>query len=113
MEQGLELIKKWGFIYKTCAFSWIKLNPKSKTPFIGMGYYTRSNNEICLLATKGNVLKRKSKSVKQILLSDIEEHSKKPDEIRERIVDLLGDLPRIELFARQHVEGWDCWGNEV
>lgn len=113
LEQGLELIKKWGFIYKTCAFSWIKLNPKSKTPFIGMGYYTRSNNEICLLATKGNVLKRKSKSVKQIILSDIEEHSKKPDEVRERIVDLLGDLPRIELFARQHVEGWDCWGNEV
>lgn len=78
-----------------------------------MGYYTRANNEICLLATKGKPLKRKSKAVRQVILSKIEEHSKKPDEIRKRIVELFGDLPRIELFARQQVEGWDCWGNEV
>lgn len=78
-----------------------------------MGYYTRANNEICLLATKGKPLRRMSKSVRQVILSRIEEHSKKPDEIRERIVELFGDLPRIELFARQQVEGWDCWGNEV
>ena len=111
--EGLELIEKWGFTYKTCAFSWIKLNKKNDTPFLGMGYYTRANNEICLLATKGKPLRRKSKSVRQVILSRIEEHSKKPDEIRERIVELFGDLPRIELFARQQVEGWDCWGNEV
>jgi N6-adenosine-specific RNA methylase IME4 len=113
LKEGLELIEKWGFTYKTCAFSWIKLNKKNDRPFTGMGYYTRANNEICLLATKGKPLKRQSKAVKQVVLSKIEEHSKKPEEIRDRIVELFGDLPRIELFARQHAEGWDCWGNEV
>lgn len=113
LEEGLELIKKWGFVYKTCAFSWVKMNKKKKTPFVGMGYYTRANNEICLLATKGKPLKRKSKSVQQVIMSEIEEHSKKPDIVRNRIIDLFGDMPRIELFARQHADGWDCWGNEV
>ena len=113
LEQGLELIKKWGFTYKTCAFSWVKLNKKSKTPFVGMGYYTRANNEICLLATKGKPLKRINRAVQQLVMTPIEEHSKKPGEVRERIVKLFGDLPRIELFARQYAEGWDCWGNEV
>lgn len=111
--EGLELIEKWGFTYKTCGFSWVKLNRKSDTPFVGMGYYTRANNEICLLATKGKPLPRMSKAVKQVVMSRIEEHSKKPAEVRSRIVDLFGDLPRVELFARQQVEGWDCWGNEV
>jgi len=111
--EGLELIKKWGFTYKTCAFSWIKKNKKSDSLFVGMGYYTRANNEICLLATKGKPLNRISRSVKQVVESKIEEHSKKPSQIRENIVSLFGDLPRIELFARQQVRGWDCWGNEV
>lgn len=111
--EGLELIKAWGFTYKTCGFSWIKLNKKNNKPFVGMGYYTRSNNEICLLATKGKPLTRLSKSVKQVILSKIEEHSKKPSEIRDRIVELFGDIPRIELFARQQTDGWDCWGNDV
>lgn len=113
LEEGLELIRKWGFTYKTCGFSWIKFNKKKNTPFIGMGYYTRANNEICLLATKGKPLKRINKSVEQIVFSKIREHSRKPDEVRTRIVDLFGDIPRIELFARQQIEGWDCWGNEV
>ncbi len=113
LEQGLELIKKWGFCYKTCAFSWIKLNKKSKTDFVGMGYYTRANNEICLIATRGKTLERKSRAVRQVVLTPIEEHSKKPDEVRKRIVELFGDLPRIELFAREEAEGWDCWGNQV
>ena len=80
---------------------------------MGMGYYTRSNAEICLLGVKGKPLKRLSHSVRQILDNKIEEHSKKPNEARNRIVELFGDLPRIELFARQYAEGWDCWGNEV
>lgn len=113
LEEGIELIKKWGFKYKTCAFSWVKLNKNKDTPFVGMGYYTRANNEICLLATKGKPLQRLSKSVRQILLSPIREHSRKPDEVRERIVALFGDLPRIELFARQAAEGWDSMGNEL
>lgn len=73
-----------------------------------MGYWTRANAEICLIATKGNI-KRVSKAVHQIIMSPIQEHSKKPEETRDRIVQLIGDLPRIELFARQHAEGWDCW----
>ena len=111
--EGLELIEIWGFTYKTCGFSWIKLNKKNNKPFVGMGYYTRANNEICLLATKGKTLKRQSKAVKQVILSRIEEHSKKPAETRDRIVELFGDIPRIELFARQYADGWDCWGDEV
>ena len=113
LEQGIELIKKWGYKYKTCAFTWVKLNKKAKTDFVGMGYYTRANCEICLLATKGKPLKRISRSVRQLVMTPIEEHSKKPNEIRNRIVDLFGNIPRIELFARQHSDGWDCWGNEV
>ena len=89
LEEGLELINKWGFKYKTCAFSWVKLNKKQDTPFTGMGYYTRANNEVCLLATKGKPLKRKSKAVKQIVMSKIREHSRKPDEVRYRIVELM------------------------
>ena len=67
-----------------------------------MGFWTRANAEICILATKGNP-KRNSKGVHQVIISSIEEHSKKPNEARERIVKLIGDVPRIELFARQKV----------
>ena len=112
LQEGLETIKRWGFTYKTCAFNWAKKNKKSDSFFWGLGYWTRSNSEICLLATKGKP-KRISKSVHQIVNTPIQEHSKKPDIVREKIVELCGDLPRIELFARQEVEGWDCFGNEV
>lgn len=111
--EGIELIKAWGFTYKTVAFTWVKRNKKSDGIFTGMGYYTRANAEYCLLATRGKVLERKSHSVSSVVLSHIERHSKKPDEVRDRIVQLLGDIPRIELFAREQANGWDCWGNEV
>ena len=110
--EGLETIKKWGFIYKTCAFNWVKKNKISDTYFWGLGYWTRSNSELCLLATKGNP-KRVSKSVHQICDAKISSHSEKPSIIRDNIVKLMGDLPRIELFARQRNIGWDVWGNEV
>lgn len=107
------LIKEWGFDYKTCAFTWVKKNKINKeTNFWGMGRWTRSNAELCLIATKGNP-KRISKSVHSIIESPIEQHSKKPDIVKDKIVELCGDLPRIELFARQYADGWDCWGNEV
>lgn len=111
--EGIELVRAWGFTYKTVAFTWVKQNKKSDGIFKGMGYYTRANAEYCLLATKGEVLERKSHSVSSVIISHLERHSKKPDEVRERIVELFGDMPRIELFARQHAVGWDCWGNEV
>lgn len=113
LDWALDVIKAWGFKYKTNAFTWIKQNKKSDDLFWGMGYYTRSNAEVCLLATKGKPLQRMSHNVHSVIMSHIEEHSKKPHEIRERIVELFGDIPRIELFARQHADGWDCWGNEV
>ena len=112
MKDCFSVIKSWGFEYKTVAFVWIKLNKKSDTLFWGMGHWTRANAELCILATKGHT-KRQSASVHQVILSRIEEHSKKPDEARKRIVELVGDLPRIELFARQKKDGWDTWGNEV
>ena len=77
-----------------------------------MAYWTRANAEICILATKGSP-RRASAQVHQVILSHIEEHSRKPQEARNRIVQLMGDVPRIELFARSRAEGWDAWGNEV
>lgn len=112
LEEGLTLIEKWGFQYKTCGFTWVKRNKKSDTWFWGLGYWTRANAELCLLATKGHP-KRCSKSVHQVCDARIGEHSAKPPEIRDRIIKLCGDVPRIELFARQYAPGWDCWGNEV
>ena len=113
LEEGLELIKKWGFVYKTIGFTWIKKNKVSDSLFWGMGYYTRANAELCLIATKGKVLKRMAKNIHQVIESKIGKHSEKPNEARERIVKLFGNLPRIELFARQATPGWDTWGNEV
>ena len=110
--QIYDLISAWGFTYKTAAFVWVKQNRKAPSLFWGMGHWTRTNAEICILAIKGHP-KRISARVHQIIVSHIREHSRKPDEARERIVELMGDLPRIELFARQKVPGWDCWGNEV
>ncbi len=112
LQESLRVIKAWGFEYRTVAFVWVKRNKKAVNWFMGLGYWTRANAEICLLAVKGKP-KRVSKSVRQIIDSPIEHHSKKPDETRERIVDLMGDLPRIELFARQKTDGWEVWGNEV
>ena len=111
--EGIELIKAWGFTYKTVAFTWIKKCKRADKIFTGMGYYTRSNAEYCLIATKGKGLKRKSRSVSSVIMTPIEEHSKKPDETRKRIEALYGDVPKIELFARRQADNWDCWGNEV
>jgi len=77
-----------------------------------LGYWTRANPEICLIARKGKP-KRISKKVPNLIVDQIREHSRKPDCTRDKIVELCGDLPRIELFARQKVDGWDSWGNEI
>lgn len=109
---SLKVIESWGFTYKTVAFVWIKQNKKSNSLFWGMGSWTRANAELCILATKGHP-KRIAANVHQVIISRIREHSQKPDEARERIVQLMGDLPRIELFAREKAPGWDVWGNDV
>lgn len=113
LEKSFEVMKLWGFKYATVGFVWIKLkNDLSEVRKDGLGKYTISNAEYCLIGRKGKY-KRESKSVQQIIQTPKLGHSKKPDEVRTRIVELVGNLPRIELFARQKTEGWDVWGNEV
>jgi len=93
------------------AFTWVKTTVNGKYCF-GGGNWTRSNPELCLLATRGKP-KRMSASVRELVVSQRREHSRKPDEIRDAIVELCGDLPRVELFCRYPADGWDVWGNEV
>ncbi len=111
IKEGLELMESWGFKYKTTAFVWNKIYKNGK-PYCGMGYWTRSGTEICLLGFKGK-MERQSKEVYQVISAPVTSHSKKPNEVGDRIVALVGDLPRIELFARDKKQGWDSWGNEV
>ena len=111
LDTAFDVIKAWGFTYKTVAFVWIKTN-RDTTPFLGMGYWTRSNAEIVLLATKGKP-KRVGSNVFQVVMAKRKDHSEKPAEVRNRIIQLIGNLPKIELFAREKLEGWDCWGNQV
>jgi len=112
IDEVFDCLKAWGFTYKTVAFTWVKRNRKSSSWFWGMGRWTRANAEICILATRGNP-KRRSAAVHSVVDSPIGRHSAKPHEVRERIVALMGDLPRIELFAREATPGWTVWGNEV
>lgn len=112
LKEGLSVMEAWGFTYKTCGFTWVKRNKRADTFFLGLGFWTRSNAELCLLGTRGRP-KRASRSVPQVCDARIMEHSRKPDEVRERIVRLCGDLPRIELFARERHEGWDCLGDQI
>ena len=113
LDKAFKVISSWGFIYKTCAYTWVKLNPKASSIYSGMGHWTNANAELCLLATKKQWPKRQVRNSKQIQMYHRGRHSVKPPEIRTEIVRLMGDLPRIELFARQKTPGWDVWGNEV
>jgi N6-adenosine-specific RNA methylase IME4 len=122
LQQGLQAIKRWNFEYKTIAFNWFKKNKIADSWFWGLGYWTRQNTELCLLATKGNPT-RVNKGTHQVIdfeqfdtepvTTKIREHSRKPDEVRNRIVQLCGNVPRIELFARGSYDGWDTWGLEA
>ena len=111
LDQAFKVIDAWGFKYKTVGFTWAKSNKTKPGFFTGLGYWTRGNPEMCLLATKGKP-KRLSKSVPQLVIDQRREHSKKPDIMYKHIENLL-EGPHIELFARQKVSGWDAWGNEV
>ena len=111
LDECLDVIKAWSFEYKTVGFTWVK-KYKNGDNFMGMGRWTRANAEICMIATKGKP-KRINAGIRQIIESVPERHSKKPDIVRDKIIELVGDLPRIELFARDKTEGWDVWGNQV
>ena len=116
LQASFKVIEAWGFTYKTCGFSWMKADPyrlfaDEKTPFAGLGYWTRANTEPCLLATRGKP-KRRAADVRQGIIAPRREHSRKPDEIHGRIERLI-DGPYLELFARAQRAGWSTWGNEV
>lgn len=109
---ALEVIEAWGFEYKTIGFLWVKTNRNRFTLFWGMGNWSRSNSEPCLLATRGNP-KRISAGVHSVVVRQRMQHSNKPPEVRHQIVKLCGDKPRIELFATERCSGWASIGNEI
>ena len=109
---AIELIQKWKFVYRTVAFCWVKIAKSSKKPNCRMGYWTLGGIELCLLGTKG-VIKPINHKIRQVHLLPREGHSKKPEKFRQEIVKLFGELPRMELFARQKTEGWDVWGDAI
>lgn len=110
LEKAMGVIRAWGFKYKTVAFTWVKANNDGK-PWTGMGYWTRANPEMCLLATRGHP-KRIHKDVNQLIEAPRRQHSRKPDEIYERVEQLVAG-PYLEMFARQSWPGWDVMGNET
>ncbi len=98
MREALEVIEAWGFRYVTCAFLWVKTNRSGEGFYSGLGYWTNGNTEPCLLAVKGHPRwMRAAKVVKQLVVTPVGRHSAKPDEVRDRIVRLMGDR-----------HGWNC-----
>lgn len=108
LDRAFEVIRAWGFTYKTVGFYWVKENASGKGFFTGLGFWTRANPEQCLLATRGHP-KRKAADVKKLVVSPRREHSRKPDEIYGHI-ERLAEGPYLEMFARASRPGWDTWG---
>lgn len=137
LKDAMTVMEAWNFKFKIIAFTWIKTNKnpvksllvgenkylvteiddrgdfETYGDFMGMGNHTRSNAEFVLLGVRGKGIKRVSASVRSTVISPVREHSRKPDEVRRRIEDLYGDVPRIELFARERAIGWDYFGDEI
>jgi len=125
LDQQIDVLKSWGFRYVGAGFIWVKRNLNNERPWFGVGYYTKSNTEPCLLGIRGK-MKPVSNSISEVIVEPeviIEPHprgedgkiihSRKPAIVRDKIVQFLGDLPRVELFSREIVPGWDVWGNEI
>lgn len=113
LPDALALMDAYGYEFKTIPFTWIKLNPSGIGWHFGLGYYTHGNAEIVLLGTKGKGLRRKDKSIGQLVIYPRGRHSAKPPIVRDRIKRLFGEVSRCELFARDETEGFLAWGNEV
>jgi N6-adenosine-specific RNA methylase IME4 len=118
LPQAIDLMAAWGFTFKTVAFNWVKTNKGgteksvAEDPFFtGLGYWTRANPELCLLGTRGKP-KRLAKDVRRLVVSERREHSRKPDEVHDRIERLVAG-PYLELFAREKRDGWDAIGDQV
>lgn len=119
LHDGLRVMRAWEFAYRTIGLLWVKTNDDG-TVFMGVGHYTRSNTEPCLIGVRGRGLERADLGVSSVLLAPRKQHSAKPDEARYRIERLYGEQKRVELFARgtrngwdESRNGWDAWGNEV
>ena len=112
LDIGTQVIRDWGFEYKTVAFCWVKTARKSGIPNCRLGYWTLGGCELCLLGVKGK-MKPIKHNIRQVVLHHRIGHSVKPPIFRNSIVELFGDLPRLEMFAREKSDGWDTWGNEV
>lgn len=111
--EALKVVEAWGFRLMTMkGFTWHKINKHKGNSAIGMGHMTRANSEDCLFAVRGKLPERMDASICQHVTAPRLEHSRKPDVIREKLVQLLGDVPRIELFAHQSSHGFDVWGNQ-
>jgi site-specific DNA-methyltransferase (adenine-specific) len=120
---ALQVMESWGFKYKTCWCTWVKTNKAGDKPFFGVGYYTRSNAELCLLGVKGKIASFKKlvedevrdgnpNAMSSICIEPPRQHSRKPETVRNNIVTFFGDVPRIELFAREQSPGWCVLGNQ-
>ncbi len=103
MEEGLELVRKWGFIQKTI-LTWVK-------PQMGMGRYYRNNTEHVLFAVKGSLPPLRHNALTSFVAKR-GKHSEKPQEFYD-IVESMSPGPYLELFARKPREGWTVWGDEV
>lgn len=107
LAQAIKLGEAWDFEYKTVAFIWDKMNHNP-------GQYTLSNCELCLVFKRGRIPKpRGARNIQQLVRSPRRVHSMKPDEIRQKIVEMFPTQEKIELFARGRFTGWDEWGLDV
>ena len=123
LPDAIRVMEAWGFKYKTCWATWVKTNKAGDKPFFGVGYYTRSNAELCLLGVKGKIASFKKlvegevrdanpNAMSSICIEQPREHSRKPAKVRDNIVTFFGDVPRLELFAREQTPGWSVLGNQ-
>ena len=123
LPDAIRVMESWGFKYKTCWCTWVKTNKAGDKPFFGVGYYTRSNAELCLLGVKGKIASFKKlvanevrngnpNSLSSICIEQPRQHSRKPSTVRNNIVTFFGDVPRLELFAREQTPGWCVLGNQ-
>jgi N6-adenosine-specific RNA methylase IME4 len=112
LPQALDVIREWGFTYKSDLITWEKVTTSGE-PAFGTGYYTRKSTEQLLYATRGRGLKTINRAVPQCIRAPRREHSRKPDEVYDALERLFGPVRRLELFARQQRGGWDAWGNEI
>ena len=112
LDEGMRVLKAWGFRYATVAFTWAKRSKNDAAWHMGTGYYTRANPETCLLGIMGR-MPRVSAAVRQLIVAPVREHSRKPDEVYVGIEQLFGEQRRVDLFSRQRRAGWDSWGNQA